>query len=309
MSLARDPQGERYTIRAGAYEAEITQVGATLARLHYDSRPVILETPEGEPMWFYRGALVAPWPNRIADGRYTCDGETYQVALSEPERGNALHGLVSFQAYELLEQDEDRVVLATTLFPTTGYPFHLRLVVEYSLDAAAGLHTRLTAENVGSRTAPYGCCPHPYLVAGPEPLDTWTLAFDAHSQMQVDPERLLPLGTGPVDPGSPQDFHGEGRVIGDTKLDTAFSDLLRDFDGNSFVTVTAPGGTGVEVSFGYDCSWVQIYTGDRPEPELNRLGLAVEPMTCPPDAFNSGMDLIRLAPGQAHSASWRIRAW
>jgi aldose 1-epimerase len=53
---------------------------------------------------------------------------------------------------------------------------------------------------------------------------------------------------------------------------------------------------------------VQVHTGDRPEPADHRRGLAVEPMTCPPDAFTSGVDLVHLGPGESHEASWSIAA-
>ncbi len=53
---------------------------------------------------------------------------------------------------------------------------------------------------------------------------------------------------------------------------------------------------------------MQVHTADRPDPDDDRVGLAVEPMTCPPDALNSGTDLVVLAPGDSHAASWEIEA-
>ncbi|MCE3294044.1 MAG: Aldose 1-epimerase, partial [Arthrobacter sp.] len=84
-------------------------------------------------------------------------------------------------------------------------------------------------------------------------------------------------------------------------------DLTVDTHGIAKVSVFDPSGTGVELAWGSEWPWVQIHTGDKPVGP-DRLGLAVEPMTCPPDAFNSGVDVVRLAPGQVHSASWSIRA-
>jgi aldose 1-epimerase len=74
------------------------------------------------------------------------------------------------------------------------------------------------------------------------------------------------------------------------------------------VVVRDPSGTGVALQWGQQCPWVQIHTADRPDPTINRLGLAVEPMTCPPDAFNSGTDLVWLEPGGQFAASWAIIA-
>ena len=304
---ARD-RGDLLVLVAGDYRAEISTVGATLESLTVGGRDLVLRSPEEGPMLFYRGAIVAPWPNRIGDGTYVWDGEELRTPLSEPERGNALHGLVSFQSFTPASVDEDEAVLRTELFPTPGYPFHLLLTVRYSLSAEDGLTTTVTARNLGRRDAPYGVCPHPYLLAGPEPLDEWSLQVAASTVLTVTEDRLLPTGTAPVPPGDPFDFSAP-RVLGDLFIDHAFTDLTRDAEGRLEVAVTAPGGTGVELTAGPECPWLQIHTGDRPEPEHHRRGLAVEPMTCPPDAFRSGTDVVRLAPGDEHAASWSIRGW
>lgn len=301
-------RGQLFRLTAGPYVAEISAVGATLEGLSVNGRELLVRSPEAGPMLFYRGAVVAPWPNRIGDGSYTWDGQQIQTALTEPERGNALHGLVSFQLFSPVTVAEDELVLSTQLFPSTGYPFHLVLSVHYALDPEEGLTTTVTARNLGEQDAPYGVCPHPYLVAGPEPLDTWSLQMDAGIVLTVTEDRLLPTGTEQVSPGGEFDFRSPA-TIGDLFIDHAFTDLGRDEKGRFRVTVTAPGGTGVELSAGPELPWLQVHTGDRPEPENHRQGLAVEPMTCPPDAFRSGTDVVRLAPGAEHAASWALRGW
>lgn len=301
-------RGELYSLSAGAYRAEVSTVGAIVESLTVGGRDLLVRNPEQGPMQFFRGAVVAPWPNRIGDGAYTWDGQQIQAALNEPERGNALHGLVSFASFTPATVAQDSIVLRTELFPSPGYPFHLLLTVQHALDPEDGLTTAVSARNIGSQDAPYGVCPHPYLVAGPEDLDQWSLQFSTGTVLTVTEDRLLPTGTAPVAPGSDFDFR-EPRVIGDLFLDHAFTDLGRDEDGRLSVTVTAPGGTGVALTAGPECGWLQVHTGDRPEPRNDRLGLAVEPMTCPPDAFRSGTDVVRLAPGQESGAAWSIRGW
>ena len=274
-----------------------------------NGRELLVRSPEGRTdavlpgrgSW-HRGRIASvtaptPW-----------DGQQIQTALTEPERGNALHGLVSFQLFSPVTVAEDELVLSTQLFPSTGYPFHLVLSVHYALDPEEGLTTTVTARNLGEQDAPYGVCPHPYLVAGPEPLDTWSLQMDAGTVLTVTEDRLLPTGTEQVSPGGEFDFRSPA-TIGDLFIDHAFTDLGRDEKGRFRVTVTAPGGTGVELSAGPELPWLQVHTGDRPEPENHRQGLAVEPMTCPPDAFRSGTDVVRLAPGAEHAASWALRGW
>lgn len=310
-SLPLRARGERIELRAGEYRAAVSSVGAMLESLELAGRPLVLTSPEDGPMLLHRGALIAPWPNRIGRGAYVWEGEEILVPVNEPERGNALHGLVSFSEFEVLSAQEDAVVLAHTLRPQPAYPFTLRLEVEHRLDAAEGLTTRVRALNAGTRTAPYGVCPHPYVVAGPEPLEEWSLELPAEEVLEVD-ENLLPLRTQRIAPGSEWDFR-TARRLGDLQIDHAFTGLLpRGADAERSrwsVRVSAPGGTGVEVSADGRCPWVQVHTADRPEPENDRKGLALEPMTCPPDAFRSGTDLVRLEPGSTHEASWSIRGW
>lgn len=301
-------RGRLFTLTAGDYRAEISAVGAVVESLTIGGRDLLVRNPEQGPIQFYRGALVAPWPNRIGDGRYTWDGQEIQAPINEVERNTALHGVVSFQAFEAVSEQADVLELRTEIFASPGYPFHLELRARFSLDAEKGLETVVTARNLGEKDAPYGVCPHPYLVAGVDRLDEWSLEVSAGTVVTVTEDRLLPTGTAPITPGSEFDF-SSARVIGDLFIDHAFTDLARDEDGRLRVTVTSTQGTGAELTSGPECPWLQIHTGDQPDPAIDRLGLAVEPMTCPPDAFRSGTDVVRLAPQAEHTAAWTIRGW
>ena len=294
-----------YKIRAGEYTATIAAHAGALRELRHRERDLIVPFPEGGPIPDYRGIVAAPWPNRIAGGRYTFDGAEYEVPINETDRGCALHGLVFPLDWTLESLDESSVTLSCSPEPTAGYPHELRVAVEYRL-AEDGLHSTVTARNLGGTAAPYGVCPHPYLVAGPSPLDEWVLEIPAGTFLEVTPDRLLPKETRSVD-GHGFDFRAP-RAIGGTEIDHAFTDIAFDGGGQARVLVRDPGGTGVGMAWDRTCQWLQIHTADKQPPFPNRLGLAVEPMTCPPDAFNSGVDLIRLEPGAMHQASWSIFA-
>ncbi len=288
------------------YRCLVSPVGATVRSLTLDGRDLVVPFAAGEVRPLYRGALIAPWPNRIRDGRYTFGGVGHQAAVNEVERGTALHGLVHWIRWQPVEVTDDRLVLTHELVPQDGYPFPLHLQVTFEL-TAAGLRTTLVATNVGPSDAPYGCCPHPYLVAGPGPLDGWELTAPVASRLEVD-DRLLPTGLVPV-AAVDNDF-GSPAVIGDREIDHCFTDVVFT-DDVATVRLTDPAhGTGVELGFGRWAPWLQIHTADRPEPENNRVGLAVEPMNCPPDAFNLPADRVPvLAAGSTHTASWSIRGW
>jgi aldose 1-epimerase len=298
--------GEEYTIAHGDWTAVVTQVGGGLRRLSHRGRDLIVPYAQGQIRPLYRGALLVPWPNRVVDGRYTFDGIEHQLALTEPERGHALHGLVVWERFELREHAAGHVVLAHRLVPRTGYPFALEVVVGYRLDED-GLSTSVEARNVGDRRAPYGVGAHPYLVPGAGRVDDWTLDLPAQRVLEVTADRLVPTEVVPVD-GTALDFR-ESRPVGPIEIDHAFTDLRSGPDGLARVRVLSADGTGVVCRWDpQQLPWVQVHTADRPSPEPSRIGLAVEPMSCAPDAFGSRRGLVALAPGQSHTAEWTISA-
>ncbi len=295
--------GTQYSLAHGRYTADIASIGASLRTLRVDGRDLVMPFEADEIRPKFRGATLAPWPNRIADGRYTIDGDEHQVALTEPERGNALHGLVAWQEFTAISEAADEVVLGTVIEPQAGYPFRVFLSVRYTL-TDAGLESEVTASNLTDSPAPFGTGPHPYLVAGPGHVDEWTLELPTDSVLTVTPDRLLPIALVGVE-GGEFDYRAP-RPIGDTFIDHAFSDLQR-VDGAATVRLTS-GDSGVAMVWDARCPWVQIHTADLPDAEHSRRGLAVEPMTCPPDAFNSGTDLVWIAPGASTTAGWTISA-
>lgn len=298
--------GEEFRLVSGDYTASIVQRGGALRRLTFQGRDLVVPFDAAAPVPDFRGIIAAPWPNRIADGSYRHDGDVLHLPLNEPARRTALHGLVFDQLWTFQAGSADTLSLSCELGDSPGYPFRLGLQLDYRLDAVGGLHTTVTARNLGERSAPYGVCPHPYLVAGPAALDEWILEVPAGSFLEVTADRLLPLDTRPV-VGHEFDFRTP-RTIGATEIDHAFTDITHDDDGTARLVVRDPSGTGVGMSWDQSCPWLQIHTADQPAPLPSRVGLAVEPMSCPPDAFNSGQDLVRLEPGAVHEAFWSIFA-
>lgn len=299
------PTGMQFELRAGEAVAVVTEVGGGLRMLRVGGRDLVAGFAADRPRPVYRGAVLAPWPNRIGDGRYRWDGQEHQLPLTEPERGNALHGLACWISWTPTERNGDCVTLATRVWPQPGYPFQLDLEVSYRLEET-GLSWRLEATNTGTEVAPYACSVHPYLVGGPGRVDDWELTLPADTWLDVDADRLLPRQTRPVE-GTPFDFRG-GRSLRGADVDHAFTGIAPGADGVARAAVAGPGGTGVILEWDPAIlPWVQVHTADRPEPELNRAALAVEPMTAPPNALQSGQDVIALAPGESSSAWWRIR--
>jgi aldose 1-epimerase len=292
------PSGFQYEIGHDDYAAVVTESGGALRSLTYDGRPLIDGFAEDEMASGGRGQILMPWPNRIRDGRYRWDGTEQQLALTEPKRGNASHGLVRWAAWSLIDQGPERVALGYRLPAQTGYPWTLDLRLIYAV-GPAGLTVTQSATNRSTSAAPYASGAHPYLVAGTTPCDDWTMEIPASTTLLTDEVRLLPTGREDVD-GTDLDFRTT-RTIGTTVLNHAFTDLAPD----PVVRLT-DGRTGVELWVDEHHKWLQVYTAD--DTSTPRRSVAVEPMTAPPDAFNSGDDLIRLEPDQTFAASWGIRA-
>ncbi|SMX88230.1 aldose 1-epimerase family protein [Brevibacterium casei] len=293
----------------GGYSAEIASVGATLRSLSYHGRHLTSSFEADEVRPASLGTCLLPWPNRIADGKYEFGGCAEQLPITELSRGNAIHGLAGWLDWEVLEVDIDRVKLAVRIAAQPGYPHTLEATAEFAVDHT-GLQWTVAAANVGSTAAPYGIATHPYLVLPTGRPDDWELHVPASSVLDVDEERKLPRGLHSV-----ADFRDGAfdftspRQIGSAVIDHAMTDIKAE-NGIAAVRLGAEGAAGVSLRWDPQVlPWVQIFTGDLPnDPGRDRRAVAVEAMTCPPDAFNSGTDLIVLESGQEHRATWHISA-
>jgi aldose 1-epimerase len=307
----RPASGTQHTLRAGDYSAVIASVGASLRVLKYGSaageRDLTVPFDADEVRPAYRGATLAPWPNRVVDGRYRFGGRDHVLALTEPARGHALHGLVAWLDFDAVDGGDDHVTLAAEIEPQAGYPWRLRIETTYAL-SADGLTQTVRATNLSGDTAPFGTGPHPYLVAGPGRVDDWILELPARQVLEVTEDRLIPTELRSVEVDADRFDFRAPRRIADARIDHAFTDLESAPGGRVTVRVTDGQGSGVGMAWGKDCAWVQVHTADLPEESRSRRGLAVEPMTCPPDAFNSENALILLDPGSTAAGTWSIFA-
>ncbi|MGQ3383050.1 aldose 1-epimerase family protein [Glutamicibacter sp. TV12E] len=295
--------GQVVALAAHGFSAQLASVGATLVSLEHQGRPLVRAFDPQQPRPVFSGAILAPWPNRVTDGRYTWESAQLQLPITEPDRGHALHGLVVDTGFTLAQHGHDSAEFRTTITPSEGYPFEVELVIDYRLEPQ-GLRTTATATNLGAEAAPFGWGSHAYLVAPGGKADAWTLSLPAHEVQLTEGARLLPRQVVAV-AGTELDFRAP-RTLGTTFIDHAYTGL--EFDGEKLAraVLTDEHGVGSQIIWDEACGWVQVHTADRDEPALNRTGLAIEPMTCPPGAFNSGQDVIRLEPAATHQASWLI---
>jgi aldose 1-epimerase len=302
------PTGAQFALRRDGRRAVVTEVGAGLRSWCVDGEELLDTFAADAPADSYRGKVLAPWPNRIRDGRYVFAGVEHRTPVTEPERSTALHGLVLGERFAAVRRSTQAVTLASDLRPRPGYPFALRVEVDYEL-GADGLAFALRATNTGAGPAPFGGGLHPYLRApGGGLVDDAVLEIPAATRVPVD-DRMLPSGPPAAVAGTDDDFT-RARRVGPQRIDTCFGDLARHGDGRARVRLTAPGAEcEIEVWMDEAFRYVHVYTADAVDDLARaRAGIAIEPITCAPDAFNSGAGLEVLEPGASFTSRCGLEA-
>lgn len=284
-------------LRGSGQEAEVSTVGGLLTRYEAQGTKVLAGEEDPE-RYAYRSSLLAPWPNRVAEGTWTWEGETLNVPVNEEATGAALHGLVALAPFEVETQSESRVTLTHHLAPSDGYPFELLIRAGYAL-TPDGLVSHLEAVNLGDRPAPVGLGVHPYVDA-PGGVDGLGLKVPADLVLLTD-EQWRSRGLVPVEQEGVD--YRTTRAVGEAELDTAFTGLVRDGDGKVRSVVTLPSGQEVTMWGGETCRWVLVYTGHTLSERDHRKSVAVEPMTCPPNALQTG-EIDVVSPGETLRLDW-----
>ena len=305
MIVAPPPSGEQFELLHRDQRAVVVSVGGglrsyeTAGRHHVDGYAAEAMCDAG------RGQLLAPWPNRLRGGRYEHAGRWHQLPLTEPVLGNAIHGLVRWAEWRPVRAAAASCTLAHRLHPQPGYPYTVDLEVTYELDDK-GLTVSLEAVNRGATDCPFGAGWHPYLRAAEATVDRTWVTIPAQLRLETD-SAAIPVATVPVDAAT--DFRS-ARPVADSRLDTAFTGLVPEPDGRVWVRLRdGEHGAGTALWADRSCPFVMVYTGDTiGDPTRRRRSIAIEPMTCAPNAFASGDGLHILMPGERTTARWGIVA-
>ena len=302
------PTGRSVVLEADGVRAEIGTVAGVLRSLTVDGVALTEPTVEGHVPEFGNGIVLAPWPNRVKDARWSQRGEDHQLAITEPARNNALHGLLRYADYEIGETTDRSVVLGAIIVPQTGWPYFMDTWVRYELEPE-GIRVTHGAVNLSGDPAPWAVGTHPFLRVGGYDVDELELTVLADGYVDVD-DRLNPVGYPDV-AGTRFDLRG-GRLVGELELDTAFERVrhmnVTDRAGD-VAWLQAPDGTRTTLWQDTDWKYLQVFTtgafenarGDR------RRAIAVEPMTAAPDALNSGRGLRWIEAGGSWEGSWGLR--
>jgi len=298
------PSGEQIAIAHGDQRAVVTEVGATL-RTYVKGGVSVIEGFAGEEVpTGARGQVLFPWPNRIGDGEWSFSGRSARASVDDLDHDTAIHGLVRWRPFQIEAVNQNRCVLSMLLHPSPAYPFLIEINVAYHL-GALGLTLTTTVTNRDGVPLPFGVGFHPYLAVTTPTIEGSLLELPAKSYVAVD-DRQLPTGEILPLAGGPSDFTQRKSVSGH-ELDVTYTDLIRDDTGLAVATLEDGTGGEIDLSVDRNFPYLQVYTGDGLEKGRRRTSVAIEPMTCPPDALRSGKDLVILEPGQHWAGSWRLR--
>jgi len=289
--------GQRIEISAGDYRAAVSANGAAIAGLWHGDVPLTVVQPEHQLPLKGNGQVLVPWPNRIRDGKYTFDGVDYQLSTTEVLRHNAIHGLARWSRFKVTAHAADAVTLACDLVPQPGYPFEVSVQVQYRLDPDDGLIVQCHCVNKGRQVVPFGVGFHPYVDLASSDLDHAQIELGARSILELD-EQSIPVGRTSV-AGTPYDL-SHLRPLGTLRIDNCYTDLTSDW------ARVAVGDRVVELWWGDAFDYIQVFTPE--EIAAGRRAIAIEPMSCAPDAYNSGDGLVRLEPGAGWDGTWGIVA-
>ena len=296
------PTGQQYELTRetpnGTVRAIVTELAAAIRTLTVDG--VDITEPYGDDVQppFANGIVLFPWPNRIRDGLWNLDGKPQQLDITEPKFHNASHGLLRFSPYALLERTDDSVTLAATVFPQHGFPFRLEQAVTYQL-TDDGVTVSHDIRNASDAAAPVALGTHPFLRVGDVASEDLVITLDADTRFEVD-DRLIPTAEVPVE-GTDLDLR-QGVRVGDVELNTTFGDL-----GSRVHRLTAPDGRFVELWQDDDFGYALAFATPFPKDGGMNLAVAIEPMTVPPNGFNSGDGLRWLEPDERWQLGWGIR--
>lgn len=292
-------------------------IGATCNRFTWSHQGESLELISGAPDYqtlrqtpiLYGNPILFPFPNRIRDGKFGFRGRRIDLPINEPERHNAIHGLVYNRPWDVVESGASdgegawvTLRFSSRSFPEVeaAFPFPFQAEYTYRLKGGA-LVNEFKATNVGDAPMPMGFGVHPWFRA---PLSkkgsrgACRVKAPVSGVWRLD-DRLLP--TGDIVPPKPERDLARGVPLADEEYDDVYSGLNRN--GPSEAVYTDPG-TGVEIAVISDRVFRElvIYA------PLSRDIVCLEPYTCVTDAFNleaQGIDagMIVLEPGESWSAT------
>lgn len=271
----------------------IPEYGGILNRLTLHGNPVLAgykNDVEAKALYYYKGAWLFPFANRLQHGRWDWNGREYQWPINDISHGHALHGGMAKQPFKVGSSQVSESSASITVIHQsteglgTAYPFPFELTITYTLGQGT-LSVDIQIHNIGATMLPYQLGWHPYFMV-PGDLASWELHLPPTSKAVLQSD-FMPTG------------HWEQleetmpMILEQSHLDLCLRNDLAAPD--TCVQVAGQTATLVYEQRGFD--YIMLFT-----PSEWRTALAIEPMTGAINCLNTGEGLLQLAPGskQAH---------
>ncbi len=248
----------------------------------------------------FKGSFLFPFPNRVDGGKYQFKGKQYQLNVNFSNENNAIHGLLFDKKFvktsETIDQHNCTLVLSHSDNNLPGYPFAFRIDIVYTLNQQSELSICTRITNTGDQNMPAGIGWHPYLTLGCK-VDELKLSFPA-AEKYITNQRMLPTG----EHNAYNDFT-KLKQIDNNRFDTCFKVATNTGHAETILcNSNLKGGIKVWQKTGPNqYNFLQLYTPDQ------RQSIAIEPMTCLPNAFNINSEFLDLPPGSSHEVEWGIK--
>ena len=239
-------------------------------------------------------ALLFPFPNRLRDGNYEWNGQTYSFPINSASTSNAIHGFVRHQEFEYeWGQSGENKASFTIAYQYDGhleyYPFPFVLKITFTINDDRSFRTAVSVTNLHNASIPVGFGWHPYFRLT-EQVEDCLLYMPVCEKVEID-DRMLPNGETTI-----FDHFNEKEPVGDTFLDNCFlakSDYILSIEGDGRrLSLEAPA---------QQFPYFQVFTPP------HRTCIALEPMSCNVDAFNNKNGLVELGTGETWSGEFGIK--
>ena len=268
-------------------ELEIDSLGARITRFINNGTEIMKTAKDG--LQGYNGMVLAPWPNRIKDGKYVFENQEFNLEINEPDRNNALHGFAYKTQFEITKNTATEITLVANLGKTEGYPFLIELEITYQL-TLEGFSCSVKATNQSESPAPFGIAFHPYYPAD----DATEVSIPAKTHILAD-RQMIPTEKKP-------NTHGHFKFA-DVDFDDCFSDLERT-DGIANINFK---NKNSQLTLWQDeaFDFVMVYTTN----EFDSIdgpasAIAIEAQSCAADAFNTNPPMLQ--PSESFQGSWGL---
>ena len=263
------------------------QEGGRLQELWLQDELIICEPKGMSYQQSFAAAILFPFANRIANGKYSFKGQDYQLPTNENGRHNAIHGLIYDKTFEIVEHQEKKEFVSFSIVyeeqhPPAGFPFPFKIILTYCLFADK-LELKIEIKNTGHKDLPFTLGWHPYFYSSD--LSSAKLTFHPQHQVLFDTNMIT---KGKVSAEIEKPF-----MIADKNLDDCFTLQKQQVEFESDNRIIGISSTPFH-------PYLQVYTPP------TRDAIAIEPMTGISDTFNNDIGLQVLPVDKSYEQSWKI---